>query len=329
MQSNAFVIYEFDDNEETLITFVYPSIEKDLKNVIQETAHHLITQSTSSNLFSSYKKNFLYFDNKRNSDRSDNVRLYGVCVISEVFNPSLYLDFAAILSKFAADTATPANVLRIYLMILSQGYLDQGGIDFSVENYGEYYTKVSFEKILDRAGQHISVIWQALITGRSVAVYSPDVAVLQSVSLSILCLCRPGKRNLLPLVLDSSIAQTNAAQETPLAIWCSSDQAILNGHYDLIVDLATRTIKTSPAFSKEAGKVSLGEALMNSINEATAAEGNVPDTILEFNESILEILEQIKSRMGELNAQTIGSVNLPADKKQILIGMASSGVFDL
>ncbi|EAX98684.1 hypothetical protein TVAG_432340 [Trichomonas vaginalis G3] len=329
MQSNVFVIYEYDDNEETLVTFVYPSIDKETKSVIQETAHHIITQSTASNLFSSYKKKWLYFDNKRNQERSDNVRIYGVCVVSEVFNPQLYLDFTSILSKIAADTKTPANVLRIYLMILSQGYLDQGGIDFSIENYGEYYTKVSFEKLLDRSGQHISVIWQALVTGRSVAVYSPDISILQDVTLAILCLSRPGKRNLLPLVLDNSILQTNAAQETALPIWCSSDQAILNGHFDLIVDLATRTIKTSPAFSKEAGKISLGEALMNTINEVTAAEGSVPDSILEFNESILEILGQIKQRMGELNAQTIGSVNLPADKKQLLIGIAASSVFEI
>ena len=330
MKATAFCIYEYDENEETLVTFVYPSIDKETKTVIQETAHHLITSSNTISLFTAFKSKYLYFEGKRNSDRSDDVRLFGVCVISDILNPQLYLPFTAILAKVACDTGTPANVLRVFLQVLSQGEIDQSGLDFSVENYPEdYYTDCSFDSLLDRAGQHIPVIWQALITGRSVCIYSPDVTILQQASIPILCLCRPGKRQLIPLVLENSIAQTTAAQETPLSIYCSIDPAVLSGRFDLIVDLATRTIKTSSAFAKEAGKCSLNEALMNTINDTTSSDGNVAKAIEDFNQVILDTLNQIKEKMGELNSQAFASINLPADKKQLLSSMASSGVFEL
>ena len=330
MKANAFCIYEYDENDETLVTFVYPAVDKETKTVIQETAHHLITSSNTLSLFTSFKSKYLYFEGKRNSDRADNVRLYGVCVITDNLNPQLYSPFASILAKVACESGTPANVLRVFLQVLSQGEIDQNGLDFSVDNYPEdYYSQCSFDSLLDRAGQHIPVIWQALITGRSVCIYSPDISILQQTAIPILCLCRPGKRQLIPLVLESSLTQTTAAQETNLAIWCSIDPSVLSGKFDLIVDLATRTIKTSPAFAKEAGKCSLNEALMNTINDTTSSDGNVAKAVEEFNQVILDTLNQIKQRMGELNAQAFASINLPADKKQLLSSMASSGVFEL
>jgi hypothetical protein len=329
MKSDAFCIFEYDDNEETLVTFVYPAVDKETKTVIQETAHHLVTASNTLSLFSSFKGRFLYFEGTRNTDRSDNVRLYGVCVITEEINPPLFSAFAKLLANMACKTAVPANVLRVYLQILSQEEISQGGLEFSVDNYPEdYCEQCSFDAVLDRAGQFIPIIWQALVTGRSIAVYSPDITILQQVAVPLYCLCRPGKRPLLPLVLESSLTQTTSAQETPLAIWCSCDNAVLSGRFDLIVDISTRTTKISPAFAKEAGKCSLTEALMNTINDTTASEGNVTEAVEEFNQVIIDTLLQIKERIGELTAQSIGSVNLPADKKQLLIGMATSGVFD-
>lgn len=330
MKANAFCIFEYDENKETLVTFVYPSIDKETKSVIQETAHHLITNSNTLSLFNSFKNKWLYFEGKRNSDKTDIVKLYGVCVIAEELHPQLYSDFAAALAKVACDTASPPDVLRVFLQVLSQGEIESNGVDFSIDRYPDnYYTKVSYNTLLDRAGQFIPIIWQALVTGRSVCLYSPDITTLQSTCIPVLCLVRPGNRNLLPLVLDNSIAQTSAAEDTQLAIWCSSEASALGNRFDLVVDLSARTVKCSAAFQKEAGRCSLLDALMEAINTTTAAEGNVAAEVAAFNEQIIETLQAIKSRVGDLSAASIASVNLAADKKQLLSGIATSGVFQL
>ena len=68
---------------------------------------------------------------------------------------------------------------------------------------------------------------------------------------------------------------------------------------------------------------------MNTINDTTASEGNVTEAVQDFNQLILDTLSQIKERIGEITPQAIGSINLPADKKQLLSGMATSGVFEI
>ena len=64
-------------------------------------------------------------------------------------------------------------------------------------------------------------------------------------------------------------------------------------------------------------------------SHTTSSDGNVAKAVEEFNQVILDTLNQIKERMGELNAQAFASINLPADKKQLLSSMAGSGVFEL
>ena len=83
----------------------------------------------------------------------------------------------------------------------------------------------------------------------SIAVYSPDITVLQACAVPILSLASPGKRHLLPLVMESSMTQTEAADDVKLAIWCSCDAAVLTNRFDLAIDLSARTLKFSPAFS--------------------------------------------------------------------------------
>lgn len=305
-------------------------MSQDLKSVIQETAHFLLTTSSSLSLYSYYKSNYLYFDGTRNNEKSDGVRLYGVCVVSSEFHPQMYISLSGFLSKVACSMGLPPKVLRALLAIQTEGSASIGNSGFSYDAFPEdYSTHCSFDVLLDRAGQYITVIWQALVSGKSVAVYSPDLAILQAVAAPISYFCYPGKRQLIPLVLEKSMAQTSAALDTPLSIWCTCDSSILNGRFDLIVDLSTRSVKYSSSFSKEAGKSSLLESLMETINDTTAAEGNVANAISNFNKVILDTLKQIKLKTGELNHQTIGTTSLPSDKKMILTGMATSGVFQV
>ena len=330
MKANAFVIFEYDENEETLITFIYPNMDQDLKLVISETAQYLITSSSTLSLFTYFKNQWLYFEAERNTEKTDVVRLYGICVTSFDFFPKKYLSFASLLSKIALLTTSPPKVLRTLLAVQAEGHFSQNGINFSVDDYPEDFTEnTNFDSFLDRAGQYIGVLWQALVGGKSIAIYSPDVSILQSVMEPILCLCLPGRRQLLPLVLEKSITQTTAAQDIPLSIWCSSDLTILNGKFDFILDLSSRSVKYSTSFSKEAGKSSLLEILKKKINDATSSEGNVVQAMISFNEIILNTLNQIKAAQGELTIQAINSFQLSSDQKMILSSIVNSGVFKL
>lgn len=319
MKTTGFCLFEYDTNDETLVTFIFPSVEPDLKTVIGETASYLSTVSNTLSLFSAYKGRFLYFEGKRSTDKTDNVRLYGICLIADNFHPALYSGFARFLCEIFHDTAQPPKVLLAYLATLTDGNFKTKTNEFTIDDYPEdCFAECKFDTLLDRAGQYIPVIWQALVCGKTIAFYSPDVSVMQSCASAILAMCKPGNRNLLPLVLDSSTLQTDAADATNLAIWCSIDAATLSGRYDLIVDLSTRTARFSQAFQKEAGKSNLPETLMSNINEATAADASVAETINQFNKSIVDILQQVKVRSGNLSSASIQALQLPSDTKMLL-----------
>ncbi|KAH0795885.1 FAM45 family protein [Histomonas meleagridis] len=328
MKTTGFCLFEYDDNQETLITFIYPSVDNDLRTVILETANFLIS-SNSLSLFSSYKSKYLYFEALKNTNKTNDVRLYGICVITDDLHPTMYSTFAQILCKMYVDTENSPKILRAFLSAQTDGVLEYQKLSFSDDNYEDCFHECSFDVLLDRVLQYIPIIWQAVVTGKSIAVYSPEVAILQSCAVPILSLCIPGNRPLLPLVIENSSLQTEAAEDLKYPIWCSCDPSVLSNRFDLVIDLSSRNVKLSPSFAKEAGKSNLLESLMNSINETTASDASVADTLEQFNQQIINMLRMVKTRLGDLSPQSISSVNLPASTKLVLTAIASCGILNI
>lgn len=319
---DGFCIFEFDSSEETLVTFVYPSLTSNEKSVIQETGHFLFTSSNSTSMISSYESKFLYFDSKKSTDDSASVQIYGVCIFAPSFHPSLYLSLAKVLSAKMEECQSPPTILRDFFKAVTEGELSFKKLSFSSENEDQ----VSFDSLLDRAGQAIPLIWTALVTGKSVAFFSPDIQVLQNCYLPLLSFVKPGQRGILPFVMENSILQTSASSENHKAIVFSSDHSILNKKYDLIIDLSSRNFKVQNSDLKEN---SLAEQLMDVVNQATADENDVCEVIEEFNSQILKMLDQVKIKYGNLSSSSIQSLNVSSDKKVILNQIISSGVFEL
>jgi hypothetical protein len=107
------------------------------------------------------------------------------------------------------------------------------------------------------------------------------------------------------------------------------DAAILSNRFDLAVDLASRTLRPSQAFAREAGKARLLEQLQEAIVTATSNDGSLTEVFEQFNRQILEMLGAVKARLGDLTPQNIASVNLPADTKLLLTAIATGGVFTI
>jgi hypothetical protein len=107
------------------------------------------------------------------------------------------------------------------------------------------------------------------------------------------------------------------------------DAAVLNNRFDLLVDLSSRNLRCSQAFSKEAGTSALLGQLREAVVNATANDANLVDVFEQFNGQILKMLSTIKDRLGELTPQTIATVKLPSDTKFILAAIAASGVFTI
>jgi hypothetical protein len=329
MKTTGFVLFEYDENEEILLSFIFPEASRELKSVIQETAAVLIAANTYS-LFSAYNGQFLYFEGKPNPDKSAGVRLCGICLLSPTFHPPMLSAYAQLLCQIYVDTAAPPKVLRAYLALQTDGSLEYKGEELSEDGFdADPYQRASFEVLLDRAGDHLPVIWQALVTGRSVGIYAPDVTVLQACAVPIMALAVPGARGVLPLVLESSATQTEAADRIKLPVWFSMDAAILSNRFDLAVDLASRTLRPSQAFAREAGKARLLEQLQEAIVTATSNDGSLTDVFEQFNRQILQMLGAVKARLGDLTPQNIASVNLPADTKLLLTAIATGGVFTI
>ena len=330
MKSSGFCIFEYDENEETLITFIFPSIDDEMKSVIQETAHYLIKGSNSLSLFTFFKNKWLYFEGIRNPSRNSPVRLYGICLLADDLHPALYSKLAQVLCATIVKSGEAPKVLRGYLLSIEKGSLSCDNNEFDINDYSEScFEEASFDVILDRAGSNIPLIWQALVSGHSVTIYSPDLSVLQACAVPILSLCRPGFRQLLPLVMDSSEIQTTHALSIKNPIWCTTDVSALNGHSDLTLDLSTRTVKLSPQFQKETGREKLVESLKEVINNATASENSVADAVEEFNNEIVGILNQVKVKYGDITSQSIQNLKLSPETKMLLSTIAANGVFNL
>jgi hypothetical protein len=329
MKTSGFVLFEYDENEEILISFIFPQASPQLKTVVQETAGILVASNVYS-LFSSYKDDFLYFEGMPAPDKSTGVRLYGICVLAPKCHPPLYSSYAKILCEMYANHANPPKVLRAYLSSQTDGQVSYQGDEFSADEFeADPFRQAKYDILLDRAAQHIPMIWQALVTGKTVAVYAPDILVLQSCAIPILSFVLPGTRNLLPLVIESSTTQSEAADATRHPIWCSMDAAVLNNRFDLVVDLSSRNLRCSQAFSKEAGTSALLGQLHEAVVNATANDANLVDVFEQFNGQILKMLSTIKDRLGELTPKTIATVKLPSDTKFILAAIAASGVFTI
>jgi hypothetical protein len=329
MNTAGFILFEYDENEEILISFIFPEASPQLKTVVQETAALLVASNIYS-LFSGYKGQFLYFEGGPSPDKSTGVRLYGICVLAGSCHPPLYSAYAKLLCQIYANHANPPKVLRAYLSSQTDGQVSYQGDEFSVDEFdADPFRQAKYDILLDRAAQHIPTIWQALVCGKTVAVYSPDIVILQACAVPILSFVLPGTRNLLPLVVESSATQSEAADETRHAIWFSMDSAVLSNRFDLVVDLSSRTLRCSQAFAKEAGKSALLGQLHEAIVNATANDASLVDVFEQFNGQILKMLTTIKDRLGALTPQTIAAINLPTDTKFILAAVATSGVFTI
>ncbi|OHT00485.1 hypothetical protein TRFO_32797 [Tritrichomonas foetus] len=329
MKSTGFVLFEFDDNDETLITFVYPSADKELKTVIQETASFLINLSHPT-LYTAYGSKYLYFETKRNSNRSSNVRIFGICLLADNLYPPLYSEFAQVLLEIYHDHSNPPRVLRSYLSSMTDGQLSYQGLEFASDNFEEEaFNRANFNALIERTGSNIAAIWQALVTGKTVGVYSQDINLLQQCAFPILALCSPGTRSLLPLVLESSSTMTDAADNAKHPIWCSNDSSILNNRFDICINLSQKTVVASQAFQKELNS-DLLDSFREELSEAAASESSLYEAVLGFNtNNIVATLATIKERRGDCSPASIAGVNLPAETKALLTGIAQAGIIPI
>lgn len=107
------------------------------------------------------------------------------------------------------------------------------------------------------------------------------------------------------------------------------DAAVLAGRFDLAVDLASRTLRPSQAFAREAGRSGLLEKLQEAIVNATSSDGSLTEVFEQFNQQILGMLRAVKAKLGEVTPQQIAAVNLPSDTKLVLAAIATGGVFEI
>lgn len=326
VKATGFVLFEFDNNEEVLITFIYPSADKDLKTVIIDTANFLVNSNQTA-VYASFGSKYLYFQIKRNANRASDIRLFGICLIADNLYPAFYAEFAQVLIESFHDHGNAPRVLRQYLSCLTDGQLDYNGVQFSIDNFDEdVFQKLNYTPLIERISvNNLPMIWQALVTGKSVGVYSSDLSVLQQCALPILSFCCPGTRPLFPFVLESSSTMTDAADNTKNSIWCSIDSSVLSNRFDLTINLTAKTVNPSPAFQKELTSDML-EHLAESISEAVSATTSVYEAIVEFNNQIVTPLQKVQEKLGDLSPASISSLKLPNETKSLLAGIAQAEI---
>lgn len=314
----SFCIYEYDKNDELLITYIYPNISKELKTIITDTAKYLISNSIQS-FYNFADSNWLYHESLISTDRSKYVKLYGCCVIVDKLNPKLYGAISQALAKAANGSDSMDNVLKIYLQIVSNGSYSSNDISIRLSSIPQSYFKyLEFDTLIKTAGNVLPAVWLGFITGKSVIIYNQDAMLLQSIVLPLYTLIYPGKRVLYPLVMDSSPTLVRESLEKELSVILTTDLSLLSKKFDLIIDLSTKTGKYSSAFQSEMEEF----ATFYNAFYSLIYESKNPvrlDDISSFNEEIKVVCNAFKEK-----SQT----NMSSEKRSFLMRIVKSGVFN-
>eukprot|EP00041_Stephanoeca_diplocostata_P026721 m.725156 g.725156 ORF g.725156 m.725156 type:complete len:390 (-) comp23026_c1_seq1:488-1657(-) len=248
---SAAAVIERDSNGDILWSWIYPAVSAELRDVIlPKTMLEDKEMDSPQQIFGRHKNTWFYIVSTPvslvpDARVSDAVEALATVVISEDFNPEMYLKLAVVLTGKYVDGGSGPNVLNAFLSVYTSGKVDK----FSVATHADVrkaYLRGSIKSVIKKFGIESILIYIAVLLKKRIIVSCPDVSELLATVrvLPQLVFKRLDWSILFPLVdpTDSEISAVVETKDYYIAGFTDSSVAIREDLYDLYVDVAGESI---------------------------------------------------------------------------------------
>jgi len=246
-------VVEKDKNGDVLVTWIYPSIDPDVRKVALACAQLESEVIPLQFIWTKYKTTWIYIFTAPNNSQEENNPLpktvsVSLILQSKVFNPERYAALCKLLSDIYLKTGTPVKILEGYLSVFAKGKLEAGSFgSFNTADFDprKSYFATPIKDIIKMFGLHIILLWCALIMKKRIVVYSDNLELLLKIirGIPLFVWHRQDWEVLRPYVtMSTAQLEELSASGVYIAGFTDSSIKMKKEYYDLLIDVNARTI---------------------------------------------------------------------------------------
>ncbi|KAF2073893.1 hypothetical protein CYY_004781 [Polysphondylium violaceum] len=334
-------IFEKDLNSDVLLTWCFPSINDQLRQVLLNKTS-LEKEKISLNFsFSKYKNTWIYIHTTSIDHSSGTipeslkrVAAFSICITRNHFNPEKYSSLASILSNVYLALGDCSKLLECQLRVINRGQFDVGALGKFVDSSFDVrrsYLATSIKDVIRLFGEEIILIWSAMAMKKRVVVYSEKLISLLKVirALPLFVFHRQNWNILRPYV---SINDLEIKDLQSTGIYCAGfvDPSIKSRDdlYDILIDLSSKEVSIS-SYSKDQfvlgsfHKDLLRFMLESLDNDEVSDQALIKGLNMKMKE-LLSKLESLKEDDGKITLESLESRKLPNGMSTFLFNIANA-----
>jgi len=331
-------IVERDVNGNVLVTWSYPDLDADAEPVLRARSH-LLSQSARRRKrgddatedddavdvaansggiasevvesFSKFKQSWVHFvtvplnNNTLTTEKpklSPKVTHVAVALMAETFHPEKYLALAKLLSTLYITSGTPLSALQCFLGVFTKGDWSDGTLSFKDSSFDirHAYLASSLKSIINMLGEHVILLWVALIIKKRVGVFCQDLKKLLHVIRGFPLLVwhrQSWNGNLWPYIAGHENEMADLQNSGFYTAGFTDPTAKNNTDmFDLIVDLDAESV-TVPQHAKDSFLLSGFHKEMTNFLVESAAREDLTDQALikELARRTMTLIEKLET----------------------------------
>jgi len=179
-------VLERDNTGDTLVSWCYPSIDKNEEEILLSRSSLLNLSSISNYSFSKYKNIwfYVYWVQMDTSTQGSNITHFAVCLLTKAFNPEKYEYLCKLLAKSYVASGSILKIMEGFLSALTRSSWDCGTLGKFNDSDFEYKQALlasSVKDIVNILGMQIILVWTALLLKKRIVVYCDNVKELLKV----------------------------------------------------------------------------------------------------------------------------------------------------
>eukprot|EP00794_Sanderia_malayensis_P005220 gene5220-5876_t len=335
---------EKDKNGDVIWTWTYPSVQKDLKELlIGKCSLSTADDSQDARLcFGKFKGIWYYFSvcSVNGNEKLPWVTDASIVVTSKEFNPELYRAIGSFLLKLYIESGTPVSILEAYLSILTKGFVEDknDGSILTISDYDQKAAKmkVCLKEIIQMFGMETILIYTALLLKKRVAVFCNKMDTLLHVcrSLPALVWHRQDWDVLFPYSsLDTNEIHDLQSHQSYIAGFIDPTVEERPDLYDVFVNVQDGEVFINPD-SKEyfqMGKLhkEIAASLVKAANDEDVTEQAIIKSLMVKTKDIISNLRSLAETSGDeteakITIEDVHSRNFSAAMQNFLFNLASA-----
>ncbi|XP_065071950.1 DENN domain-containing protein 10-like isoform X1 [Rhopilema esculentum] len=332
-------ILEKDNNGDLLWTWTYPSIEKELKELLMKKCPLACGIDGTPFVYGQFNKSWYHFITVKISENSKlpMVTAISLVIISKNFNPELCNAVGTVFLKSYLKSGTPTSTLTGFLTLYTKGFVEDdstGAIvtskDFDPRNA---LLKICLKEVIQLFGVEAILIYAALLLKKRVVVFSNKIDTLLHVcrTLPALVWHRQDWSIVSPFTSFDD-AEINELKRRPTFVAGFIDPTVeeRTDLYDIFVNLQDGEITINPDAKEyfQMGKLhkEIAVSLVEAANDEDVTDQQVVKLLAGKTKDIISNLKSLGINEDGVEAgitlETIKSRNFSAVMQNFLLHLA-------